>query len=275
MKTRRALQIIVGVLSLLVVLCLLAVAALIALVTLFDSMPQIAKELSDMLKAGFGVVASHIGLAGMPYLIPLLFYVLPGALLLLAGVLLLLPYKGRGGKYVAGNILALIGIAVITLFTILFAADLASRVNGDAHVWLIDTFSWTSTDTIVRLIMAGLLIVFVVFIGCALGVKVKDSPKTETDVNDQSAVTNAQQKAGATYETVTPAGEKQATAGKNTTEYVPVGVSVSDVTNGVYGHEKKNAPAAMDKIKKARILYDMGAITQEEFIKIVNSYLKK
>ncbi|MCH5153202.1 MAG: hypothetical protein J1F68_04515 [Clostridiales bacterium] len=274
MKTRRALQIIVGVLSLLTVLCLLAAAVFVALVVLFPDMSQFASEIYEMFKVGFDVIANYIGLASVSFLVPLLAYCLPGALLLLAGVLMLLPNKGKQGKYVAANILALVGIAIIAIFTIVFAADLVSRTNGDNHVWFVSTFSWTSADTIVRLIFAGLLALFVIFVGAALGVKPKKEVTSEAHEEEAHAVTTAEERKSA-YETVAPASVKQASVGSKTTEYVPSAMSVNDVTKGTYGNGEHLSATAIDKINKAHMLYEMGAITEEEYIKLVNVYLKK
>ena len=280
MKTRRALQIIVGVLSLLVVLCLLAAAVFVAIVTLFPDMSTVATELYQMFSKSFDVIANYIGLKGLAVLVPLLAYVLPGVLLLVAGVLMMLRDKGKQGKYVAANVLALIGSVIITVFTILFAADLVSRVNGDVHVWTVDTFSFTSMDTIVRIICAGVLALFVIFVGCALGIKPKkvateEVATQEVATEEQSEETVAKEETHSPYETVAPGIVSQPTAGKDATEYVPNDASVEDVTNGVYSKREQLSTAAMEKIIKVRQLYEMGAVTEEEYVKLVNAYLQK
>ena len=274
MKTRRALQIIVGVLSLLVVLCLLAAAVFAAIIALFPNMSTVATELYKMFNESFDVIATYIGLNGLYFLVPILAYVLPGVLLLVAGILMLLRDKGKQGKYIAANILALIGITVIATFTILFAADLVSRVNGYTHVWTVDTFSWTSMDTIVRLICAGVLALFVIFVGCALGIKPKQA-KSEEVTEGETEVPQEEKKSTSTYETVVPGTERQPITGKDATEYVPNDASVADVSNGIYRKKDQLSRAALDKIAKVRQLFDMGALTEEEYIKLVNSYLQK
>ena len=279
MKTRRALQMIVGILSLLVVLCLVVAAAFVAFVVLFPNTSPIATELYEMFKISFGVIANYIGLTGMSYLVPLLFYVLPCVLLLIAGILMLLKDKGKQGKYVAANILALIGIAIVAIFTILFAADLVSRVNGENHVWVVDTFNWTSMDMIVRYVSTGLLVLFVLFVGLALGVKPKKVETAAEEVEAEAEVEQPQaqqEEEHSEYETVAPSSEQAATVEESTTEYVPSDTSVSEVTKGAYGtSDEQLSPFAIDKIKKARMLYEMSAITKEEYIKLVNVYLKK
>ena len=274
MKTRRALQMIVGVLSLLVVLCLVAAAIGVALVVLFPNMSSIATELYEMFTNSFKVIANYMGLAGLSFLVPVMFYVLPCVLLLVAGILMFLRDKGKQGKYVAGNVLALVGIAIITIFTILFAADLVSRVNGDTHVWLVGKFSWTSMEMIARFICVGVLAVFVLFVGLALGLKPK---KVETETTQETEQTETNEEAPPLpYETVAPTSEQQVTDNESTTEYVPSDTTVSDVTKGAYGtRDVQLSPTAIGKIKKARTLYEMGALTNEEYIKLVNVYLKK
>ena len=266
MKTRRALQIIVGVLSLLVVLCILAALACVALVLLFPNMSATVSEVYDNLKVGFGLTAEKIGLAGMSYLVLLLGYVLPAILLLLAGILMFLRDKGKQGKYVAANIVALLAVAILTIFTIVFAKQFVSAFEQTAVTPL--PFDW-----VVRLAFGGVLAVFVIFVGAALGVKPKKQISEEV-AEDNAVVTESETKS-ATYETVAPGAEKQATAKGNATGYVPGNTSVSDVTKGAYGNGENLSPATIDKINKARMLFEIGAITQDEYIKLVNVYLKK
>lgn len=284
MKTRRALQIIVGVLSLLVVLCLVVAGAFVAFVALFPNTSPIATELYEMFVVSFDVIAGYMGLTGMSYLVPLLFYAFPAVLLLIAGILTLLRDKGKPCKYLVANVFALIGATVVTVFTMLFAGDLVSRVNGDNHVWFVGEFSWTSMDMIVRYVCAGVLVLFALFVGLALGVKPKkvetatEEVETEAESETEAQVEEIeeQQEQHSEYETIAPSSEQQTTAYASTTEYVPSDTSVSDVTEGAYGtNNAELTPVAIDKIKKARSLYEMGALTKEEYIKLVNVYLKK
>ena len=264
MKTRRALQIIVGILSLLVLLCLLAAVAFVALVMMFPNMTD-AATIYDAIKVGFERIASTLGLGGIAFILPLLAYVLPAQLLLIAVILLFLHDNGKQGKYIAGNILSLIGVALMTIFTIVFANELVFKFDQSAVTAL--SFSW-----IVRLAAAGLLAIFIIFIGSALGVKPKKQA-SET-VAEELVVTEISTDGETAYQTVSPANEQQATDAEINMTYAPTGSSVSDVMNGIYGGENLS-PAAMDKINKARMLYDMGAITQDEYIKLVNAYTKK
>ena len=271
MKTRRALQIIVGILSLLVLLSLLVAAACVGVVLLFKTSELTA--IYDTVRNGFEAIANFIGLTGLSFILPLLAYVLPAQLLLIAAILLFLPDRGKQGKYIAGNVLALIAIALLTIFTIMFATDLATNV--ESHTWYTSPLSWTSTDTIVRYAACGTLALFIIFIGSALGVKPK---QTETVATEEEAVVTESQEVSsenAPYETVAPAEEQQTVSEENETQYVPTRTSVSEIMNGVYGTKEQASPAAMDKINKARMLYEMGALTQDEYIKLVNIYTKQ
>lgn len=288
MKALRVLQKIVGVLSLLVVLCVLVAAICVGLVQIFD----LAKlqTIYDTAINGFNVVANFVGLADLAFLVPLLAYVLPAQLLLIAGILMFLPYRGKQGKYTAANILSLIGIAIFSIFTLLFAADLVA--NGEAHIWFVSPFSWTAVDTIVRYVALGLLALLVLFIGLALGIKPKNEQVTETVVEDESAVTegsteSVQEEETVPFETVAPSEEQpvvetesapveEQVEEEQVAEYVPIeDASVAEITNSAYGTEEEITPEVMDKINKARMFYEMGAITQDEYIKLVQSYLRK
>ena len=269
MKTRRALQIIVGVLSLLVVLCLAVVAACGALAALFPDMSAAVSEIYKKVMNGFDIVAEAFSIPAYTFLVPLLALGLPSLLLLLAAILLFLRDKGKQGKYVAGNVLALIGIAILTLFAVVFAKDIVFEFDKTAVTPL--SYAW-----IVRLSAAGLLALFVIFVGSALGVKPKNVVATESVLEEESTETKAEENENsATYETVAPTSEQQATQEQTASEYVPGNASVSEVTDGVYGKKESSSQNVMDKINKAHMFYQMGAITEEEYIKLVSMYLKK
>ena len=265
MKTRRALQIIVGVLSLLVVACLLAAGICVALVLLFPDFAASISGIYDKLSAGFETVANTIGLSSMAYLVPVLAGGLPCALLLLGAVLLFLPEKGKQGKNVAGIVLSLIGIAILTVFTLVFATDLVAAFDAVSFGPL--SFAW-----LVRIVAGGLLAVFIIFIGSALGVKVQD----EVAATEQEEVVVSETEGEAvTVETVNSQVQEQPAHTTDTVEYVPTHASVSEVADNTYGTEKQLSPEVVAKINKARLLYDMGAITRSEYTKLVETYTKK
>ena len=269
MKTRRSLQVIVGVVSLITVACILGAAACAVLEMLFPNMSQTVSTVVDTLTNGFKVVAAYLGFANVWYILPILVYALPAALLLTATILLFWRDNGKQGKYVAGSVLALIAVAILSIFHLLFASDLTSFMQE--HVWSHTPFEWTSMDTIVRYVAAGLLAIFIIFIGSALGVKPKKTSEVATEEQSEEPLEATNRP---TYETVNPSEQQTDTVGE-ATEYVPTEASVSDVSNGVYGRGEQSDEALMAKINKARMLYDMGAITQEEYLKLVTSYAKK
>ena len=274
MKTRRNLQKLVGVLSIIVLLCLLAAVVCVGLIEIFPySMPVGIKNTYNTIRYGVETAAISLGMGNLWYVLLIVTVVLPIQLLLIASILLLTRDSVKQGKFVAGSVLALIGVALLTIFTLVFAADLS--VRGDAHIWYVAPFSWTNVDTIVRYAAGGLLAIFIIFTGSALGVKVKQNDAATQDVATQQTDTEIQE--AADYETVAPSDEQQTTQqGTETTEFVPADDSVNDVVNGVYGNDvKQPSAAAMDKINKARMLYEMGAITQDEYIKLVNIYTKQ
>ena len=281
MKTRRALQKIVGILSLLVVLCMLAAAISVALSLIFN-MPAIT-SIFDSLKNGFNTIASLIGLTGLSFLVPLIAYLLPTILLLLAGIIVFLPDKGKHAKYYAAVIFALIGIAILTLFTGIFAADLVS--GESTHLWYIAPFGWTATDTIIRYVAVGLLAIFLLFISLAL--RRKKHKKQDATTEDEDAATESQENAETNETATCPCCEEHATehatettqttqATQTTaTEHEPTyththEARATETANRTYRKEEPTDPAITEKINKARMFYEMGVITYEEYVKITN-----
>ena len=230
MKTRRALHVIVGILSLIMLACLLAAAVCVVLAVAFPQWSDVPPMLLNTVTNGLRVTAGYLGFAELWYILPLVAYLLPALLLILATILLFSRNKGKMGKYNAGCIIALIAIALLTIFTFVFATDLA--MGGDEHVWFPSPINWTSTDMIVRYAALGALVLTVIFVGSALGVKNKKG--------EQNAVAGAQSDAA----------------------------SQSEQT-------EQPSPETLEKINRAKRLCEMGALTQEEYQKIENSYLKK
>ena len=261
MKTRRALQIIVGILSLLVLVALLVAAACVCIALLFDT--ATLSDIYSKVISGFQAVAQTISLADVWFVLPIIVCLLPAQLMLIATILLFLRNNEKQGKYIAGSILSLIAIALLTIFPIVFAKGLVSEFDNASTLPL--SYEW-----IVRLICAGLLAVFIIFIGSALGVKPKMQTSQDADEEQDATASTT----GTTFDTVSPTDAQQTGAPDNV-GYVPAHEhSMSEILNGVYGTGKTNS-ASLDKINKARWLYDMGAITQDEFVKLVNKYTQE
>ena len=308
MKTRRALQIIVGVLSLLMVACLIVAAeAVVFLLYAREGAFEVGSPIAIAFYQGQNIVATQLGLGeDLSFVVSLLAYGLPCLLLFLAAVLLFVHKTPKQAKYVAGSILALIGATILTVYTIVFAPQLVYGLDWESHA----EFSWTAIDTIVRFACGGLLGIFVIFIGSALGVK----PKKEAVAADETVASEAEiateQEAIETTdevvealdesveeqpEVVEPTSEEPVVADEvetqeapveveeqqidetPATEYVPqTDVTVNDVVEKTYGAENEElSPEAVAKINKLRLLLATNAITQQEYIKLVNIYLGK
>ena len=300
MKTRRALQIIVGVLSLLVVAALI-VATLGFVFFLFareDAFP-IGTEVSHAIYRGFYVSADRIGLSeDLAALIPALFYGLPCLLLFVAAVLLFVHKTPKQAKYIAGNILALTGVTIFTVFSLVFTFDIEA---GNLMIPSTETEvvkAMIASLTTVQIALGGLLALFVLFVGLALGLK----PKREVanEVSDDAATAVESESETQEIETVTveetvevteqpevneepvvseePVAEAAAPAEDTpATEYVPnTDVTVSDIVENTYGSSTENLSAdTVAKINKLRALLDNNTISQAEYLKLVNLYLGK
>lgn len=162
MKTRRVFQTIAGALCLLVPLCLMLMAVFLAHAALFPSMSSVATELFLSLQNGFETIAGYWGMTKISYVLPIVFYAVPSVILVVGGIMLLVC-KGKR-TVLAGCVLALTGIAIASTFTIVCAMEL---VGGYAVGVLAAGFVFPS--------------LFVVAVGCTLGIKPKQTAELSDD----------------------------------------------------------------------------------------------
>ncbi|MCH5152078.1 MAG: hypothetical protein J1F65_05430 [Clostridiales bacterium] len=308
MKTRRALQIIVGVLSLLLVACLIVAAlAIVFLLYARDGAFETGSAVASAFYQGQNIVAEKLGLTeDLSFVVSLLAYGLPCLLFFLAAVLLFVHKTPKQAKYVAGSALALIAVTILTVYTIVCAPQLVYGQDWESHA----EFSWTALDTIVRFASAGLLGIFVIFAGSALGVKPKREkvaasdesvaseaePSTEQEIEqsqpEEVSADEAEEQTEAVEPTIeeplittdveepqeAPVEVEEAQIDETpATEYVPqTDVTVNDVVANTYGAQNEElSPEAVAKINKLRLLLATNAITEQEYVKLVNIYLGK
>ena len=312
MKTRRALQIIVGVLSLLLVACLIVAAlAIVFLLYARDGAFETGSAVASAFYQGQNIVAEKLGLTeDLSFVVSLLAYGLPCLLFFLAAVLLFVHKTPKQAKYVAGSALALIAVTILTVYTIVCAPQLVYGLDWESHA----EFSWTALDSIVRFASAGLLGIFVIFAGSALGVKPKSEkvgekvaasdesvaseaePSTEQEIEqsqpEEVSADEAEEQTEAVEPTIeepliitdveepqeAPVEVEEAQIDETpATEYVPqTDVTVNDVVANTYGAQNEElSPEAVAKINKLRLLLATNAITEQEYVKLVNIYLGK
>lgn len=288
MKARRSMQIVVGALALtlaaLLLLGTLVIGAMAVLPDMFGEKAQIPTQISTALKG----IAESLGVAERYYLVAITAYAFPVLLLLLSALLLLLK-RGKQAQYIAGCVLALLGGVIVCGFSAVFAKELAG--SNAAALTGVSVF---------------VLALLVLFAGLALGLKPKKAvmasedaeqpeaePATEQPApleTEQPAPEDEQQEAPARpeeqdaepepiAEAPEPAEQEEATeeqpdiAEDVQNMYVPTNTSVQDTVEDIYGEgEAKSVPDS--KLATLRMLLEMGAISEEEYTKLLKSYLK-
>ena len=163
MKSRRVLQVIVAVLSLVVLLYLLLSAALVVAAQRLDKFPPLVVEWTNTFTQGLKniALANRLEFA----VVPAVAFGAPTLLLLLAIILILVKDNGKDAKNIVGCLFALIGVLILSMFLILFAKKLFEEI-------MLYPVLGAS---------AGLLVLFVIFVGCALGVRSKNAPAVAVD----------------------------------------------------------------------------------------------
>ena len=162
MKAQRVFRKISGVLCLFVVIALTVISVGLMYVAMFPDLSQKLSNLFSGLSNGFTTVAGYWGMTSIVYLLPLMFYVVPALLLLVGGILLVM--SKRNASTIAGSVLALIGIAPITVFSTVCAAE------------LFDNYA-----TVFIAVNVALLALFVIAIGCTLGLIPKKAAKKASE----------------------------------------------------------------------------------------------
>lgn len=292
MRTRRLFQVASAMLAILFAIALFAVSVLAMLPFFGTEMKGFAQTLGQ----GIEKVVSEISfLQGMENSLGEILFVMvtmfvPALLLLMASLILFSkPYKSQG-KYAFAAIIAILGILV---FAVIFEMY-AKKIFGDAAItWMIG-------------IGAGvvlLLFLLVMSLVCK-------APKATTETADtaEAAPTNETEQAPtqaatvadntARVEQVTPqvievrvvepvqthepkantAPETTATVEKSApiaTDYVPnEHNTVTEIMENTYGKRSEElSPENLKKIRKLRGLLDSKAITEQEYIALVDAYL--
>lgn len=240
MKARRSMQIAVGVVALVAALAVVVITLLFAATLLFPNLFETANFTSGVFIDGFKTTADSLNMANIYYLLPILAYGLPALLLIIGALLLFSHYKGKQGKYIGGNVVVLVGMTILCAYSIIFAKDLLG-----------------ANALILQCSAAGLLALTVLFVGLALGLKV-----TQPSTDDEAPAETEEQPTEVAAETTNDIA----------TEYVPEEVSVKETLDEVYGEEPKHV--SDNKLSTLRMLLDVGAISEEEYLKLLESYLK-
>lgn len=276
MKNCKALRIATGLLTLIAAIALLSVAILTALpfavgATLLGFFEQLQNGVSAF-------VDNLPPLSNLPQNVGELLFLaiglaLPAILWLVASLTLFSKQKKGRGKYVFAAIITLIAavwfaiVAEMTCETFFGEMQIVARIVAAAIGALIALF-------------AALLLV-----GLANAKKQAPKQAIETcEEAEQTAETELAEQVEAeqtvtTTQTETTA-EQQMPQNKAeeispATEYVPVDMhSVSEIVEDTYGNNVTVKAINMKKIEAARSLLDAGIISKDEYIALVDAYLK-
>ena len=321
MKSRRVLQIIVAVLSIITLVCLALVSVTLVGAKHLDVTPQEVVDFTATFNDGIQSVADKFSLPKIA--VSAVAVCAPAVLLLLAIILITAKNKGKDTKNIVGCVFALAGAAILTAFLMVFAKHLF------AENLLIVAFGASG----------GLLALFIIFVGAALGVKPKriviaDESET-TEATEESAEAPAAEESEPVAESEEDPVEdvveveeseepveieehfdttegslleddaedveelkkldselailekvldeklerteplEEPTEETPATQYVPQqDVSIHDVVERTYGKDGDGlTKSTIEKINKVRALYELRAITEEEYLKLVRKYL--
>lgn len=298
MKARRGLQVTVGVLTLIVIVLLALFALTMTVVQKLDNPPAKLVDVVATVQMGLENIAAEIKLSTTIVLLVMLG--IPAAFMLL-GVILLLARKTKvEGVHIAGSVFVLLGLLVMTA-AVVVAAD--AFAMGDEKLSLI-----------VRLAMLGLFVLLTLLIVISLAIKrrpltdeqlseqlTEEQTQTEpveehieehveepvnepidesvSEVVEEPVVEPVNEPENRPVEEQEPQAQPQPAPAQETAptspaeQYIPQEVSVRQTVEQVYG--KPNAESnGSSKLKKLRMLREMGAISEEEYVRLLESYLK-
>ena len=319
MKSRRVLQIIVAVLSIITLVCLALVSVTLVGAKHLDVTPQEVVDFTATFNDGIQSVADKFSLPKIA--VSAVAVCAPAVLLLLAIILITAKNKGKDTKNIVGCVFALAGAAILMAFLMVFAKHLFAE----------------NLLTVAFGASGGLLALFIIFVGAALGVKPKRIViADESETAEESAEAPAAEESAPVAESEEEPAEdvveveeseepveieeehfdtteeslleddaedveelkkldselailekvldeklerteplEESAEETPATQYVPQqDVSIHDVVERTYGKDGDGlTKSTIEKINKVRALYELRAITEEEYLKLVRKYL--
>lgn len=283
MKDCKFLRILNALLALFATIILFAVAVVTALPLFGINAIGISAQLTDGVKTA---VAQIPFLSGLDAKIGSLIFVgvtfaLPFALLLIATLVLFSKPKKSAAKYVFASVVTLIAVVIFCGIVELFCAELLGEASLAARLSVAGVYALYT-------LLSALLIVLLHKKNKA--VIAEEQTETEpTDVaegvpteQDDDLDVAAEQIAEAMSEVVATAQEVEEEPKPQekveitpANEYVPVDRdSISEIVEHTYGNKVEVKTVNMKKIHTVRSLLDAGVISKDEYIALVDAYLR-
>ncbi len=240
MKGCKALQIVFGTLC-----AILTVAVGLTAVMLF--LPYLEVELNIDLFAtmseGVDTIAKTLDLADQSWVVICIMFVLPTLLLVLATCLLLRGKKE--GSLVAGSVLATFSTVFVCIVLAMFSKQLFANMQ-----------------TTFVLIAVGIAVVCTLLYCLTIYAVRRASQPTSTPVVEPTEPNTDQ--------------DNDTTSQDEDTTYIPSdSVTVSQVADQTYEQSDVLPPNVLAKLKLVRDLYEKGALTEEEYLALVNKYINQ
>ncbi len=186
---------------------------------------------------------------------------LPSLLLMIAAPIEFSKPKKSAGKYIFACLCVALSTVILTLVFEFFGKD----VFGEN----------VSTAKILIVAISAVETLFAVVCAICLHLENKTSDgyshkKKKEKIVEETAVENIEQ-------TPIEEQEEQPVVAEQTlaTEYVPMDIAtISDIVDDTYGNNGTVQNVNMKKIDAVRALFDAGVITKDEYIALVDAYLK-
>ena len=269
MKTCKFLRITTAILAILLAVFLLAISVLTVLP--FVSATEVLGILAQMENGIITIVSELTFLqalgsnAGAIVFVAVTFF-LPSVLLLVASAILISKQKNGRGKYVFASIVTILGTAVFAVIFEIFAEKLLGE------------------SALLGRIAIGVVLAISVLFGILTSVcKTKQTTVVYAPVDGETTeqTTNSETEPLTSEDSeILPENEqeepKQETIVPPVTEYIPENCnSVSDIVEHTYGNKVETVSAVnLKKIETARSLLDANVISKDEYIALVDAYLK-
>ncbi len=256
MKARRTLQIILGVLAILLVAAALFVTVLVAFADKIPDSFGALKTYAVTYAEGIQQLVAETPASQAFALIPAAAHAVPSLFLLLGAVLIFIKNKGIEGKNIAGSLFVLIGGTMLAVFVCVLT--------------YLGVQQYIKETAFAAAISVALIVLFAVLALCVGRKAVAIAPltaQTEEEQQPEQPAENDQSGDVAEQQAEQPAQESPAVEESYNSEN-----SVSATVNDVYSPDHNRLTKS--KIDKLHVLLEMGAITEEEYMKLLQSYLK-
>ncbi len=274
MYPKRIFQIIAAVYSLLFALFLLTVACVASLQFLNVQLPEIAQNLIEIVNNAASRMPTASNVKTGRAVVIFLAFALPALLIFVGVAMLFAKPRVKRFRHTVASIIIVVGATVSTLSFLLMTSITYNIPSLSLSLTFLCNFLILFALNIVAVLLKRPESQTLLLLHEQAKLQVKEDASEELAENALSAQDEEQtQTTTPTATDETTQQQAAATCFAEDQPYLTQHFTVSDITDSTYGNVETITPQTLKKIQKLRLLLQTHAITEEEYVALVDSYL--